>query len=52
MNGKFLTLIVGSLLAFGKILELFPVIATVANIFGSGAADTIFLVENFEEEFA
>ena len=52
MSGKFLAVLAGGLLAFGKILELFPVIATVANILGGEVADTIFLVENLEEEFA
>ena len=52
MSGKFLTLIAGSLLTFGKILELFPVITVIANILGGGVADTIFLAENLEEEFA
>ncbi|MBR4643294.1 MAG: hypothetical protein IKO74_11365 [Selenomonadaceae bacterium] len=52
MNGKFLALIAGSLLTFGKILELFPVITVIANILGGGVADTIFLAENLEEEFA
>lgn len=52
MNGKFLALIVGGLLTFGKILELFPTITIVANILGGGGADTICLAENLEEEFA
>ena len=52
MNGKFLALIAGGLLAFGKILELFPTIAIVANILGGGVADTILLAEKLEEEFA
>ena len=50
MNGKFFALIAGSFLAFGKILELFPVIAAMANILSGGVADTIFLAESFEEE--
>ncbi|MBR7025331.1 MAG: hypothetical protein IKI08_04925 [Selenomonadaceae bacterium] len=52
MSGKFLALIAGSLLTFGKILEMFPVITILANILGGGVADTIFLAENLEEEFA
>ncbi len=48
MNGKFLALIVGGLLTFGKILELFLTITIVAN---GGGADTIPLAENLEEEF-
>ena len=52
MSGKFLALIAGSLLTFGKILELFPVITILANILSGGVADTIFLAENLEEEFA
>ncbi|MBR0260859.1 MAG: hypothetical protein IJQ85_03595 [Selenomonadaceae bacterium] len=51
MNEKFLAIIAGTLLALGKIFELFPIIAAVANIFGGDVADTIFLAENFEEEF-
>ncbi|MBQ6298089.1 MAG: hypothetical protein IJK81_10485 [Selenomonadaceae bacterium] len=51
MNGKFLALIAGGLLTFGKILELFPTITIVANILGGGGADTIFLAENLEEDF-
>ena len=52
MSGKFFALIAGSLLTFGKILEMFPVITIRANILGGGVADTIFLAENLEEEFA
>ena len=50
MNGKFFAAIVSGLLAFGKILELFPVIAVFANLFGGGV-DSTFPAENFEEEF-
>ena len=52
MNDKFLALIAGGLIAFGKILELFPTIAIVAGLLSGEAADTIFLVENLEEELA
>ena len=52
MNGKFLEIIAGGLLAFGKVLELFPTIALVATILSGGVADTIFPAESFEEEFA
>ena len=50
MNEKFLAAIAGGLLAFGKVLELFPVIEVFANLFGGGVG-SIFLTENLEEEF-
>ena len=51
MNEKFLVLIASGLAAFGKILELFPTILFVANIFSGNITDTIFFAENLEEEF-
>ena len=52
MTEKFFALIAGGLLAFGKVLELFPTIALVATILSGGVADTIFFAESLEEEFA